>query len=185
VKKRLLFLTGAPGVGKTTVLLKTVDALRGEGFRVDGMVSNEVRTHGRRIGFEILDIDSNIKGWLANIKNKKGSRIGKYYVNLEDLNNIGARALLRGVECSDVIVIDEVGPMEACSKPFMEAARKTVESNKIVIGTIHWKMKNELTNEIRMRKDIELFTVTSENRDSLHGVIVRKAREFLEGNKDG
>jgi nucleoside-triphosphatase THEP1 len=44
MKKRLLFITGSPGTGKTTVLLKTIEALKARGYGVGGMVSSEVRT---------------------------------------------------------------------------------------------------------------------------------------------
>ena len=40
---RVMILTGAPGVGKTTVLTKTVDALKAKGVSVGGMISREVR----------------------------------------------------------------------------------------------------------------------------------------------
>jgi len=39
--KRVLLLTGFPGVGKTTVLLKTVDALKAKGVSVGGMISQK------------------------------------------------------------------------------------------------------------------------------------------------
>ncbi|RJS68314.1 hypothetical protein CW693_04680 [Candidatus Bathyarchaeota archaeon] len=51
LKKRLLLLTGNPGVGKTTVLLRVIKALKAEGYTVGGMISREVRTHGTRVGF--------------------------------------------------------------------------------------------------------------------------------------
>lgn len=36
--KRVLLITGPPGVGKTTVLMKTIDILKGKGFKVGGML---------------------------------------------------------------------------------------------------------------------------------------------------
>lgn len=48
---RVLLLTGAPGVGKTTVLTKTVDALKANGISVGGMICREVREEGGRVGF--------------------------------------------------------------------------------------------------------------------------------------
>jgi nucleoside-triphosphatase THEP1 len=64
---RILILTGAPGVGKTTMLTKTVDALKMKGVRVGGMVTREVRKDNVRVGFEILDLTSDKHGWLANV----------------------------------------------------------------------------------------------------------------------
>ena len=59
---RILVLTGAPGVGKTTVLTKTVDALKAKGVSVGGMISREVRENNVRVGFEILDLTSGKHG---------------------------------------------------------------------------------------------------------------------------
>ena len=83
---RVLILTGAPGVGKTTVLTKTVDALKAKGVSVGGMISREARENNVRVGFEILDLTNDKHGWLAHI-NGLGPQVGKYHVNLDDLDN--------------------------------------------------------------------------------------------------
>jgi nucleoside-triphosphatase len=44
LQKRIFLLTGSPGVGKTTLLLKVVEALRAKGYSVGGMISREVRS---------------------------------------------------------------------------------------------------------------------------------------------
>ena len=63
-QKRVLILTGTPGVGKTTVLTKTVEMLRKQGYNVGGMLSHEVREGGVRVGFEIQDLASDKRvGW--------------------------------------------------------------------------------------------------------------------------
>ncbi len=56
MQKRVLLLTGAPGVGKTTVLIKTVDALKAKGVSVGGMISREAREGNVRVGFELIDL---------------------------------------------------------------------------------------------------------------------------------
>ena len=111
MQKRVLLITGAPGVGKTTLLQKIVDELRDKGIMVGGMVSVEARRNNIRVGFEILDLQSGSKGWLAHI-NGLGPSIGKYHVKLQDLEGIGAKAINDAAETCQVIAIDEVGPME-------------------------------------------------------------------------
>ena len=73
MQKRVLLLTGAPGVGKTTVLIKTVDALKAKGVSVGGMISREAREGNVRVGFEIIDLTNGKHGWLAHINQKNGS----------------------------------------------------------------------------------------------------------------
>jgi len=179
VKKRLLFLTGSPGVGKTTVLMRVVEALKAEGYSVGGMVSREVRSCGARFGFEILDLGSDRRGWLAHVNQPTGPQIGKYRVNLEDLNGIGATAIADASENLDVVAVDEIGPMELFSEKFKEAVKKAVESGKLVVGVVHWKARDRLIEEVKKREDVEVIVVTFENRTKLHEVITEKAVEFL------
>jgi nucleoside-triphosphatase len=179
LKKRLLLLTGSPGVGKTTVLMRTVEALRSKGYSVGGMLSREVRSYEARVGFEILDLDSGRRGWLAHVNQKSGPQVGRYRVNVQDLNDIGAEAITRATENSDVVAIDEIGPMEMHSEKFKEVVRNAVENNKVVVGVVHWKAKDRLIDEAKRREDAETITVTQENRNKLHEAIVEKVVEFL------
>ena len=179
MKKRLLLLTGSPGVGKTTVLLRVVESLKAKGYSVGGMVSREVRSGGGRVGFEILDLSSDRRGWLAHVNQPSGPQVGKYRVNLDDLNDIGVEAIVKAVEGFDVVVIDEVGPMELFSERFKEAVGRAVECGKVVVGVVHWKARDRLIEEVKKREDTEVIVVTYENRNKLHENIVGKVIEFL------
>lgn len=177
--KRLLLLTGEPSVGKTTVLLRIVEALKAKGYGTGGMVSREVRSYGTRVGFEILDLNSGRRGWLAHVNQKDGPRIGRYRVNMEDLNSIGVKAIVEAVENFDAIVIDEIGPMELFSERFKEVVKRAVESEKLVIGVVHWKARDRLIDEVKKREDTELIEVTTENRNKIHETVMAKAIELL------
>ncbi len=176
---RALFLTGRPGVGKTTVLLKAVEALRREGVAVGGMVSREVREGGRRVGFEIIDLATGRKGWLAHVDQPTGPRLGRYRVNLADLEGVGVRAIEEAVNEADLVVIDEVGPMELFSPKFVEAVREALASPKPVLGTIHYRARGPLLDEIRRSRSVVIITVTIGNRDKLPELIVSKLKTFL------
>jgi nucleoside-triphosphatase len=179
MKKRLLLLTGSPGVGKTTVLLRVVEALKARGFSLGGMVSQEVRGCGGRVGFEILNLETGERGWLAHINHSGGPRVGRYGVNLEDLEGIGVKAVVDAVEMLDVVVVDEVGPMELFSEEFRKAVKRAVESGKLVVGVVHWKAKDRLIDEIKTRPEAELYVVTLENRDNLAEDVIKRAAEYL------
>ena len=177
---RLIFLTGKPGVGKTSILLRAVETLKAKGFRIGGMISREIRDQGVRTGFEIADIETGKKGWLAHINQRTGPRVGKYRVNLADLNRTGAVSILRAIEEADIIVIDEIGPMELHSQAFREAVTEAISSNKPVLGTVHYRAKNPLVIAIKKRKDAEIIEVTQENRDGLTGLIAQEISGSLE-----
>jgi nucleoside-triphosphatase len=179
VRKRLLFLTGCPGVGKTTVLLKTVEFLEAGGWTVGGMISREVRERGERVGFEISDLCSGRLGWLAHVSQQSGPRIGKYRVNLADLEGVGVSAISEAVERSDVVVVDEIGPMELFSERFRQAVKRVVDCERLVICVIHWKARDRLLEEIGAREDAQIYVVTLENRGGLPATVASGAEAFL------
>ncbi len=171
---RVLILTGAPGVGKTTVLTKTVDALKAKGVSVGGMISREVRKGNVRVGFEILDLTSGKLGWLAHVA-QKGPQVGKYHVNLEDLDNIGTAAITQALEKCSAIAIDEIGPMELYSQKFKQAVTQALESKKLVLAVVHGKAKDPLVTQVKRRVDAEIFNVTFSNREKLAEQLIQKA----------
>ncbi len=172
--KRVFLLTGNPGIGKTTVLIETVDALRAAGFIVGGMVSREVRETGIRVGFEVSDLSTAKRGWLARVNQTAGPRVGKYRVDLEDLNSVGAAAIESAVDEACVVVIDEVGPMELFSDRFKRAVLKAVLSDRIILGVLHQRAKDRLIEKMRSREDVEIIVVSEENRDRLPGALVQR-----------
>ncbi len=172
-------MTGNPGVGKTTVLLKAVEVLRAKGYSVGGMISREVRSCGSRVGFEILDLSGEKRGWLAHVSQETGPQVGKYRVNLKDLNSVGVEAILKAIKECEVVAIDEVGPMELFSEKFREAVKRAAESGKFVVGVVHWKARDKLIESLKKSEDAEVIAVTYENRDRLHQAIIEKIIEFL------
>jgi len=163
----LLLITGSPGVGKTTVLTKIVNILKERGCLVGGMLSREVREDGRRVGFEILDISSLKRGWLAQVDQSSGPKVGKYRVNLADFETIGVKAISDSIENCDLVAIDEIGPMELFSEKFRDAVNAAIQSQKSVVAVVHWKAQDRLINKVKARKDAEILEVTTENREKL------------------
>jgi len=171
---RKILLTGQPGVGKTTVLIETIKELENRSLKVGGMVTREVRDGSVRVGFEISDLTSRQKGWLAHIEQPQGPRIGKYRVNLKDLVEIGVNAIYRAAAdpAISIIAIDEIGPMELCSEDFETAVEKVVEAEKRLIGTIHYKARSALIEHIRSRSDVKILEITYENRSYVKRIVL-------------
>ena len=79
--------------------------------------------------------------------------------------------------------IDEIGPMELSSIAFNDALVKAVESNKPMLGTIHYGLSNSLVNSIKIRDETEILKVTYENREDLHIMIANRITEHLTGSE--
>ena len=143
------------------------------------MICREVREGGVRVGFEIMDLSTETRGWLAHVNQPTGPKIGKYHVNLTDLEVIGVGAILDALQNADVLAVDELGPMEFFSAAFGKALVKAVESSKPMIGTIHYGLENPIIDNIKKRDETEIFKVTYKNRADLHNVIANKISEYL------
>jgi len=159
-------------------LLRAVEKLRAKGYKLGGMTSQEILERGIRVGFEIRDYASGRKGWLAHTRQPVGPRIGKYRVNLDSLNSIGATSILNALKDADIVLIDEIGPMELFSQAFKEAGQKAINSSKPVLGTIHYHAQHHLVKQIKSRNDADIIEVTQENRDQLPTLIVDKIIKF-------
>jgi len=134
-----VFVTGAPGVGKTTLIQRIHTHYKNKGLRVSGMITREVREGDQRIGFKISDLSSGAEGWLARVGDSVGPRIGKYSVVSEDLEKIGVSALREAAERPDgLVLVDEIGPMEMTSRPFRDALAKLLSHRGIVIATVKY-----------------------------------------------
>lgn len=160
-------ITGQPGVGKTTVCRAVADRL---GRSTGGMICSDITegdSRGTRVGFELLDLQTGVKGVLAHIKGD-GPRVGKYHVNMADLDRIGVSAILSAIG-TDLIVIDEIAPMELTSQRFIRAVEEALASDRDMLVVLHQRSAHPLAE--RIRAEFDLITVTRDNRDAIAGEI--------------
>jgi len=169
-----VFLTGTPGVGKSTVVRKMVQRIQKDGMRVGGMTTADLRSGSARVGFEIRNLMTGEVVVLAHISRADGPRIGKYRVNSEDLDRIGTEGILSAIKHSDLIAIDEVGPMELTSHRFKDAVQAALASGKPLLGTVHRSATDPLVQAIKADRTVEIVEVTHENRDSLPSTLLER-----------
>jgi nucleoside-triphosphatase len=167
-------VTGSPGVGKSTLVDKVRETA---GLRVGGVLARDKRFKERRVGFELLDLATGATGILAD-ETGSGPQLGKYRVHPEDLDGVGAQAIENALSC-DLIVVDEVGPMELSSKRFVRAVEMAMASNKPMLVVLHEWSSHPLARKIR--ESFKVITVTRENRD----ILARELARELKGEKSG
>lgn len=158
-----LLLTGKPGVGKTTVIQKVLTRLDRE---AGGFTTQEIRRAGTRVGFSIRAVDSGQEGVLAHIDISSPHRVGKYAVNVGDMERIGVAALIRAIRSGSLIVMDEIGRMENFCVSFQQAVLQALDAPQDVLGTLQMR-STPFLNDIRERPDVTIRLVTSQNRDGL------------------
>lgn len=171
------FISGPPGVGKTTVFLRVIELLRNDGLKIGGFICPEVRRSGQRIGFKIIDLMSGDEGWLAELCEGGRPRVGRYCVNAEVTATIGVSAIKKALESADLIAMDEVGPMELSVPQLKLAIHEVLKSDRVLLAVIHWKLKDDILKLLRDRW--ELFSVSVSNRDWIHKALYIKMRTSL------
>jgi len=150
--------------------------LQGKGWRIGGAICPEVRVHGVREGFEIIDLMTGQRGTLAEVKPSNEPRVGKYYVKISNLEGICVPAIKRALAQADLVVIDEVGLMEMKSSAFQDCVRYAFLSDKNLIAVVHRTLALKFSSEF---KGTRVFEVTLDSRDYTIKEIVR----FFEGGQ--
>ncbi len=167
----IIVLTGAPGVGKTTAVIRVARALKERGVKVGGIVSRELRINNMRVGFEFIDLTSNDRSVLASITGN-GPKVGKYFVNVAGCR-FAAERLTNAVRNSDVIICDEIGPMELKSKEFIDSVENLLEVDKKVIVVVHQKLQHHPIDEFRNKSSL-LVDLDFENREKVNEILLDK-----------
>ncbi len=180
---RIWLVTGDPGSGKTTLVSKIILKAKTHGFTIGGLLTREVRSHGERTGFLLLDISSEETSTLASIERQPGPRVGKYHINLKALATLGFKALEHARESSDLVVCDEVGPMELFSPDFRRGVGEAIlKSSKPCLCVVHKRLADPLIEELKNSREAKLYEVTYETRDSLPEEIWMEILEYLSKN---
>jgi nucleoside-triphosphatase len=164
-------VTGQPRSGKTTVVQKVVETLRSNGLTVGGVFCPEVRVRGERVGFEIEDVMSGETRVLAHVNRDWGPSVGKYRVAVQDVDELCEQAFTRALAEADVLVVDEIAPMEVHSDVFVDSVEQALDDSKPLVAAIHERSTSGFIGEVKRRDDVELFAVTAQTREALPGQI--------------
>ncbi|UCE20674.1 MAG: NTPase [Candidatus Aminicenantes bacterium] len=168
-------ITGPPRCGKTTLILKvTQNPLFSS--RCGGFITEEVREKGERIGFKIISLPDKKEGFLAKKRFSSPHRVGKYGVNLKDLEDIGCSAIEDALDSNKTVVVDEIGKMELFSEKFKNSLLKALDSPQKVLASI-MERRNEFADRVKNRTDVTLVFLNRANFES----VLEKVSEWITG----
>jgi nucleoside-triphosphatase THEP1 len=164
--KSSYLVTGEPRVGKTTLIRQVVSTMR---MRAGGFYTEDLRTSGNREGFRIVTLDGDT-ALLAATGYPGAVQVSKYGVDLAELERVGLAAIQRAMERGHVVVVDEIGKMQLFSRPFRQTILEAVRSGHPLLGTV-MPGRNPYADRIRQHKNVELLTLTPDNRQDLLAVL--------------
>jgi len=156
--KRIVLLTGARGVGKTTVCCRTVERAWAAGWDCAGLLTLTVDQERR----DVLDVRGGC--WCRLTTAGAGVRQGRYTFDAAVLA-WGARTLVQAVPC-DLLVVDELGPLEVERGEGWAVAFDVLAGGLFRLALVVVRL--ELLELVRGRLPAaQVVTVTRENRDGL------------------
>lgn len=170
-----ILVTAPPRTGKSTLISKIVKKL--DNYKIAGFYTEEIRESDERIGFKIKTLDG-VEGILASIYVESDLKISRYNVDLETFEAICIPCLEKALKDADIIVIDEIGPMQIFSERFKNLLLDIVKSNKTVLASI-FLSSYEWIDDYKKNKEFEIIEINAENRDELVDEI---AKTLISGN---
>ena len=161
----VIIVTGAIGIGKTTVCEKVIRAARSQGYSCGGVIARKARNED----IVIEDIQTGETRVLASAGGiYQGPRTAKYSFNPEGID-FGIQAIDRGTS-SDILLVDELGHLELRGQGFagiIEQVAAGKVKNCIVV------IRKELLSAFlpQLGTATSIFEITSDNRNELPGEI--------------
>jgi len=175
--KKNLLLTGHPGVGKTTLLMKLIE--RSRQYPITGFFTEEIRESGDRVGFRAVTLNGSSAVFAhKDYRTDPHLRVGRYGVKPDVLESLVLPHLEPGRKNARLVFIDEIAKMELLSQKFKEQVWAVLDSPVPVIATVTLKGTG-FVKHVKSRPDATMFTVTTKNRDVIAGQLWREIQALL------
>jgi len=174
-----LLVVGEPGSGKTSWCREYIDRRRQSGSSVGGILCPAIEQQGQRVGSNAVDLLTGEELPFARLSRhesfKRGENVGDYTVSKKGIS-FACDAIRRAVEnrC-DLVVIDEVGPLELRGNGLMPAVELALVSAVDALIVVRSSLREELQ---RRFPHYEFVVVADLTQSSSHHV---RACRFQKG----
>jgi nucleoside-triphosphatase len=173
VMRRHVFLTGEIQIGKSTAIRRF---LRASGVDADGFVSRIVFSEGRR-ELHIARFDTS--GGVTDSRLAAIVGTPRAAARGEAFDSHGA-GIVESCGARRLIIFDELGVLEENATRFKTAVIGKLGGRVPALGVVK-KAESAFLDAIRGRPDVDVITVTAENRDEIPELLARRFHNLLGG----
>ena len=178
MNSRVWGVTGRTGTGKTKVINTLHYRLSSENISMGGVLTRDIKNHGKRVGIGIHNISTGIDYEIANVNRKTGPRLQKFRINIKNIDNHLIKELHDSSLKVDLILIDMIGPMELFSRKFCELIETLLKEDKKILCAIQTKYNHPLIKEIKEFRNSEIHDLNKKYKveviDSIYKSIIEE-----------
>jgi len=136
MKSRILVIHGEKGAGKTSKALEIIEKARKKGFKVLGILSKRILVNDTTLGYDGLDMASNVSFSLARIKESVNSSEWQnfgdliYSFNKKGFKRVNSilKKSAKLMDKNTLIIIDEYGRLEIEKEGLYQGFVEVIES---------------------------------------------------------
>lgn len=161
-----ILLTGAPKIGKSTIIQKFIRNLTGSIHGI--VVSRMYDENGKNQGFQAKSLSGGGVRTIAHRSLVNSDIVvgNGHKVDIQAIDDFVVPEIENGIRDNTLTVVDEIGIMQAHSSLFLETVEKLLNSKCPVLGTIVYD-DEPFSRPFKNLSSVILVQVTLENRDML------------------
>ncbi|MEA3407083.1 MAG: nucleoside-triphosphatase [Chloroflexota bacterium] len=184
---RIILLTGPKRSGKTTACRRFVENGRRANMAIGGIVSPARYDHrGQKRGIDIIDLTTGQRRALATTASSpQEATVGKYRFYPGAIRWARRRALSALAAPLDVVIVDEIGPLELEQKQGFATAldRLSTSRAKIAILIVRDSLVSQLQEKLKALQP-ETMHLCNTNRNQIPHHLYKMVRDLLSPPRD-
>jgi len=169
-----ILITGAPGVGKTTLIKNIVEkllAVKAANIHAAGFLNlNAENEKGKPI--RVIRTMDGQEVPIATSGKGRGTRVDNFYVDEQAIEAVTLEAISFRMGI-DLYVIDEIGPMETISRTFSVMAKMLMKKDEVAVLASAAKQGRGFVREVKYMPGIEVHDLTAENAAQIEDQVCR------------
>lgn len=133
---QLIVVTGLSGAGKTTWCSRLVTLAKGRSLKVSGILSPGIFRGQRKIGIEVMDLQTDEKRPLAQLREGEAAELSTPRWSFDSDALAWANQVLQESSGSDLLIIDELGPLEFLRNEGLVSGLERIDQGQYKVACI-------------------------------------------------